>query len=262
MRESIDLLTTGKKILGTQSFSRSIAVLQLISERQLPAVSDLLEHCDLTRPTLYRILSSLEAEGLIQQTTGKRYRLGTRLIGFAHRALGQMDVRNVARQPLEALRDETGETVHLAVRNRDEMIYIDKIESREVVRMASTVGTRVPFHSSSVGKAYLSALPQEELTELLGRLQLDAVTERTATDRVRLEQFVVRARDLGYAYDDQENEKDIVCFGAPIRDGLGTPTAAVSVSVPLFRLRGDRSFYWRALLKYTAEISGRLGYLA
>lgn len=250
-----------KKVLGTQSFSRSIAILQLISEKELPSVSDLLARSDLTRPTLYRILASLEAEGLIQQTSGKRYRLGTRLIGFAHRALGQIDVRNVARQPLEALRDATGETVHLAVRNRDEMIYIDKIESRAVVRMASSIGTRVPFHSSSVGKAYLSAMVPEAFTELLNRLHLEAVTERTTTDRGRLKEAVARARRLGYAYDDQENEKEIVCFGSPILDARGTPAAAVSVSVPLFRLSRDRDRYYQALIKHTAEISARLGYL-
>ncbi|WP_282607492.1 IclR family transcriptional regulator [Pelagibius sp. Alg239-R121] len=248
------------RILGTQSFSRSIAVLQLISERDSPSVSDLLKLCDLTRPTLYRILASLEAEGLIQQTSDKRYRLGARLVGLAHKALAQMDLRSLARPSLEMLRDDTGETVHLAVRNREQMIYIDKIESREVVRMASTIGTPVPFHSSSVGKAYLSAMPHEDALALLDRLPLDAVTDQTNTDRDRLKRFMIRADELGYAYDDQENEKDIVCFGAAIRDVSGGPVAAVSVSVPLFRLRDDRRFYWRALLRHTAEISARLGY--
>lgn len=251
-----------QKVLGTQSFSRSIAILQLISERELPSASDLLAQCDLTRPTLYRILASLEVEGLIEQRRDKRYRLGTRLIGFAQRALGQIDVRSVARQSLEALRDATGETVHLAVRNRDEMIYVDKIESRAVVRMASSIGTRVPFHSSSVGKAFLSAMAEAEFAELLDRLRLEAVTERTTTERRALEQAVARARRLGYAYDDQENEKEIVCFGAAIRDAQGGPVAAVSVSVPLFRLSEDRDRYWQALLRLTAEVSARLGYLS
>jgi len=96
-----------------------------------------------TRPTLYRILSPLEAEGIVIKANGKRYRLGARLIGLANGALAQVDVRSIARLALAALHDETGETVHLAIRNHDEMVYVDKIDSREVVRMSSTIGTRV-----------------------------------------------------------------------------------------------------------------------
>ena len=97
-----------------------------------------------TRPTLYRILSSLEAEGVVIKASGKRNRLGARLIGLANGALPQVDVRSIARLALAALHDETGETVHLAIRNRDEMVYFYKIDSREVVHMSSTIGTRVP----------------------------------------------------------------------------------------------------------------------
>lgn len=98
-----------------------------------------------TRPTLYRILSSLEAEGVVIKASGKRNRLGARLIGLANGALPQVDVRSIARLALAALHDETGETVHLAIRNRDEMVYFYKIDSREVVHMSSTIGTRVPL---------------------------------------------------------------------------------------------------------------------
>ena len=246
-----------EKIKGTQSFSRSMNVLQLIADQiEPPGVTELLALSSLTRPTLYRILSSLEAEGVVIKTSGKRYRLGARLIGLA-----QVDVRGIARSVLTALRDETGETVHLAIRNRDEMVYVDKIDSREVVRMASTIGTRVPFHSSSVGKAYLAALPNIEAKKIMDRLCLAPLTQHTSTDLQYLSEKVEAARVLGFSFDEQENEDGIVCYGAPIRDGSGLPVASVSISIPMFRLNADKTHYSRPLVSRCAEISKMLGFI-
>lgn len=247
-------------VQGAQSFSRSMAVLQCVADDPNgPSVAELARRLELTRPTLYRILASLEAEGLIRQGRDRRYVLGSRLIGLAHRALAQQDIRALARGRLEALRDETGETVHLAVRMLDEMVYIDKVESPELVRMASTVGTRVPFHTSSVGKAFLAALPAAEAEALIGRLELAAVTDRSVTDRDALHARIETARRLGYSADEEENETGIVCFGSAIRDAAGLPVASVSVSVPNFRLKADRGVYWRPLLDRCAAISRQLG---
>ena len=147
-------------VQGTQSFTRSIALLRHIADRSdPPALQDLLRECGLTRPSLYRMLAGLEAEGLVTQTSDKRYLPGPGLISLARKALAGQDVRALARPALERLRDATGETVHLAVRSGDEMVYIEKIESQQSVRMASTIGTRVPFHSTGVGKAYLAENP-------------------------------------------------------------------------------------------------------
>lgn len=247
-------------VQGAQSFSRSMAVLQAVADHPGgPGVADLARQLDLTRPTLYRILASLEAEGLIRQRGDRRYGLGSRLIGLAHRALAQQDIRSLARDPLAALRDETGETVHLAVRMLDEMVYIDKMESPELVRMASTVGTRVPFHTSSVGKAFLAALPEDEAEAVIARLSYSAVTDRSVTDADALRARVQAARRQGYSSDEEENETGIVCFGAAIRDASGEPVASVSVSVPNFRLRDDRAAYWRPLLDRCKAISRQLG---
>jgi DNA-binding IclR family transcriptional regulator len=249
------------KVQGAQSFARSIMVLEWISEADRPpGIGDLMELGGLTRPTLYRILASLESEGLTRQTPEKRYVLGSRLIGLAHRALAQNDIRDLTQEALEALRDETGETVHLAVRNLQEMVYIDKIESRQIVRMASDVGTRVPFHSSSVGRAYLAALPEIEAMEIMDELQRNPITRRTPTKRKRLETLIQASRKRGYSHDDEENETGIVCFGAAILDAKGRPAAAVSISVPRFRLNDDHKRYWQPLIERCAHASEICGY--
>ncbi|MFK7962541.1 MAG: IclR family transcriptional regulator [Burkholderiaceae bacterium] len=247
-------------IQGAQSFARNIAVLQLIADAGEPlSRADLQKLCGLTRPTLYRVLAALASEGLIELSRDNRYKLGGRLVSLARAALAQNDIRSAAATPLTRLRDATGETVHLAVRSGDELVYVDKIESREVVRMASTVGTRVPFHSSGVGKAFLSALAPAEATALIGRLTLLSITPHTTTSRRALLKTVKAAREAGFVRDDQENELGIVCFGAAIREAVDRPVASVSVSVPVFRLAHDTAMYSDALLQAVSDISTALG---
>jgi DNA-binding IclR family transcriptional regulator len=250
------------KIKGTQSFSRSMDVLQIISDhREALSVNAILNLTDLTRPTLYRILSSLEIEGVVSKTENKHYRLGARLINLAYNALAQVDIRQTAYKALTELRDETSETVHLAIQNRDEMIYVEKIESREVVRMTSIVGTRVPFYSSSVGKAYLAALNENEAKKIIENIQLSSLTNKTLTDTDKINEIIKLTRKNGYSFDNEENEEGIVCFGAAILGGSGLPVASVSVSVPTFRLKKDKSYYWQPLVLKCAQISKELGFI-
>jgi len=238
-----------------------MSVLQQIADASpAPSRAELMRQCGLTRPTLYRVIASLEAEGLIEATNDNRYQLGGRLISLARQALGQSDVRKVAEPFLMRLRDDTGETVHLAIRSGDELVYIDKMESREVVRMSSTIGTRVPFHSSGVGKAFLSALPSSQADQLIEQMTLVQITPFTSTDRAVLQETVRQARAAGFVRDDQENEAGIVCFGAAICETVDRPVASVSVSVPLFRLSENPSRYSAPLLEAAAEISAHLGF--
>ncbi len=248
-------------VQGAQSFARNIGVLQQIADASsAPTRADLMKVCGLTRPTLYRVIASLQSEGLIEATSDNRYKLGGRLVSLARQSLAQNDVRKIAEPFLTHLRDETGETVHLAIRSGEELVYIDKMESREVVRMGSTIGTRVPFHSSGVGKAFLSALPTAEAEQMINTLALEKVTAFTTTHREALRETVIRARAAGYVRDDQENEVGIVCFGAAICEAPGRPVASVSVSVPLFRLSEDAAHYSAHLLKAVAGVSAQLGF--
>ncbi len=237
-------------------------VLQQIADAPTPpSRAELMQHCGLTRPTLYRIIAALEAEGLIAATKDNRYALGGRLVSLARQALAQNDVREIAGPSLRRLRDTTGETVHLAIRSGDDLVYIDKFESRKIVRMVSTIGTRVTFSSSGVGKAFLSALPVSEAESLIAQMTIKKITPFTTTDRRAVKNIVSQARAAGFVRDNQENEIGIVCFGAAICEGTDRPVASVSVSVPMFRLHEDISRYSAPLLAAVAEISANAGFV-
>jgi IclR family transcriptional regulator, KDG regulon repressor len=257
VRESVFMPAS---VQGAQSFSRSIGVLQLIADAEQPlSRAALMQKCALTRPTLYRIIASLEAEGLIEAAGENRYRLGGRLVSLARMALARNDVRSVAAPVLSQLRDATGETAHLAVRSGNELVYIDKIESHQAVRMASSIGTRVAMHSTAVGKAYLGAMPPREADALIDTLDLVPVTKYTRTGRKALKTAVSKARKQGFVLDEQENELGIVCFGAAICEAVGRPIASVSVSIPLFRV-GAATRYSDPLLEAVTSISRQLGF--
>jgi len=224
-------------VQGTASFSKFMVVLQAIAED--PGKLDFLKltkRLPYPRPTLYRIVAALSAEGLIQESQDNgTFQLGHRLIQFASKSWESSDLRTAARDFIEALRNATNETVHLAVPSGNGMVYIDKLESPSAVRMMSRIGTRVELYSTSVGKAYLAALPDDRLREMVDSLELRPRTSNTIVDRARLYAEIEKTRERGYSYDDEENEPDIRCFGGAIFDRSGDPVGGVSLSIPVFR---------------------------
>ena len=250
-----------QKVQGAQSFARAVQVLRRIADAPSPPrLTDLLRDEAFTRPTLHRVLASLEAEHMIRRSDDKRYHLDVGLISLAHRALAQQDVRTVAHDSLMALRDETGETVHLAVRSGDRMVYIDKIESGQTVRMASSVGTSVAMHSSSVGRAWLSALSKDARETVIEGLTLAAFTPQTITDLGVLKEATAQGARDGYCVESEENEAGIVCCGAAIVDGRERPIAAVSVSIPTFRVASDKRKYTAPLVRCCERVSALIGW--
>jgi DNA-binding IclR family transcriptional regulator len=232
-----------EKVPGTAAFSKFIAVLQIIAEApgQL-TMADLCERAALPRPTVYRIVAALRAEGLV--LGAERFTLGPRLISLASQSWAKFDLRTAASEELTRLRDQTGETVHLAVPSATEMVYIDKLESRQTVRMTSRIGTRVSLHASAVGKAYLARLPADEQRELLKQIDYVSFTPHTIVRPKDLAADLKTTRERGYAIDSAETEIEIHCLGAAICDRAGRPIGCISVSVPKYRF--DRA----AKLKY------------
>lgn len=225
------------KATGTQAFSKFMAVLQLIADAAEPqTIPQLSRASGYPRPTVYRIVGALVAEGLVIENprTGT-LTLGPRLINLASRSWGRSDLRVAAADALKTLRDTVRETVHLAVPSELGMVYIEKLESPQAVRMTSRIGTRVTLYSSSVGKAYLCALSEQRREALLAQIKLERFTPNTITDLDVLRRELAETAQRGYAEDREENEPQIFCYGSPILGHDGQPVAAISISIPLFR---------------------------
>jgi DNA-binding IclR family transcriptional regulator len=247
-----------EKVPGTAAFTKFMSVLQIIGDSPREyGISDLCKIANLPRATLYRIVDALRAEGLIAEATpGNKFALGPRLINLASRSWATFDLRTIAHPHIERLRDETGETVHLAVPSGLEMVYIDKLESPQAVRMTSRIGTRITLYSSSVGKAYLAALPPEELNDILGKIAFNRYTAHTITQRKALEAELKATLKRGYSLDREETELEIRCVGAAIVNATGRPVGGISVSVPKYRY--DKSVEAR-LSKIVRMCAERIG---
>jgi IclR family KDG regulon transcriptional repressor len=214
-----------------------MVVLQLIADATEPqTVAQLTTQSGYPRPTVYRIVGALIAEGLvIESLRGGTVELGPRLMTLASRSWERSDLRVAAIDALQTLRDATRETVHLAVRSGSEMVYIEKLESPHAVRMASRIGTRVTLYSSSVGKAWLASLDAPARDLLLKDLTLQRFTPNTIVERDALLAELDTTRARGYAEDREENEAQIFCYGCAIVAPDGSPVACISISIPLFR---------------------------
>lgn len=221
---------------GTAAFQKFMRVVQVVSDQphQL-TIGALAKLLALPRPTIHRIVDALVAEGMLVSDHLDRLGLGPRLVALAWRSLETSDIRAVAQPWLMQLRDALDETVHLAVRNGLDMVYIDKLEAHRTVRMASRIGTRVSLYSSSVGKAWLAAQPSAAVEGWLAQLDLQPFTRYTRVTRQAIQEEIAATRQRGYAIDDQENELDICCYGYAILDPRGAVAGCISVSVPTYR---------------------------
>ncbi|TNC09885.1 IclR family transcriptional regulator [Methylobacterium terricola] len=223
------------EIPGTAAFGKFMRVLQAVADApEAATVAGLAKRTALPRPTVHRIAAALTAEGLVTDENGV-LRLGPRLVSLAFQSWDGSLLRQAAGASLARLRDDLDETVHLAVPDHGEMVYIDKLESHRTVRMASRIGTRVALHTSAVGKAWLATLPEPELDALLGRLALPARTPHSLTDPAALRRAVAETRERGHSLDLQENELDICCYGMALRGARGRVLGGISVSLPRYR---------------------------
>ncbi|MBO9356309.1 helix-turn-helix domain-containing protein [Bordetella petrii] len=247
-------------VAGIAAFGKFMCVLQQVADAaRPPGMAELAARSGYPRPTVYRIVAGLLEHGLIVARADGTYVLGPRLLSLAGRSWARFDLRVALLPDLRALRDSTGQTVHLAVPAGDAMVYIEKLDGPGAVRMASRIGGQLPLHCSAVGKACLAALPPAALDAWLARAPLPRLTPGTLTAAPALRAELARVRRLGYAVDNEENEAGIVCYGVALCDAGGRALAGVSVStLPLRRAAEPPSAYIEALLRLRAAAADRL----
>ncbi|MEP7453674.1 IclR family transcriptional regulator [Phyllobacterium sp. SB3] len=245
--------SSGKQETGT--LGKAISVLDIIANSSEPLrFTDVLQHSDQPRGTLHRQISNLIEEGFITVNRDNSYGLGLRLLQFASKAWAGNEFRNVAAPHIQKLHEATGETVHLGILRDVEVIYLDKIESRQNIRMVSQIGNTAPAFCTGVGKAALSGLPDDELRERIKRIEFRRYTANTLADADALLAEIGTIRNTGNAYDREEHEMGIACVAAPIL----SPTdrlfvASISVTGPAYRVTPEMLVSWAGITRDTAS---------
>lgn len=247
----------------SQTVLKALDVLECVASSGEPlSAAQVAQSCKISRPTAYRLLSTLVARGYVAAADEARFRLGTQTLSLSKKVLDSIDLPDVARSYMRQLSELANETINLSIREGTEIIFIARVESSQSIRMMSTIGTRSHLHSTSMGKAVLAFLPDEEQAALVERLVLTPCTAATITERTLLIKELVNVRKQGYAIDNEENEAGVRCVGAPIFDHTGYPFAGISISGPAYRLSlAQLKALSRPLLEATHAISVRLGHV-
>ncbi len=202
----------------------------------------------------FRILKNLEGAGYLEKDPDSaRYRLGLKAYRLGSAAEPHARLRILVRPTLEELNRRTNETVHLAVLHQGEVLYLDKIEGRQTIRVITRVGMKLPAHCSGVGKVLLSDLPEESLDAFIRQMGLPGFTPNTITAPEALKRELARVRRQGFALDNEEIEEGLKCVSAPVRDAAGRILAAISISAPKERFDRERDNYTRLVMDAARE---------
>jgi IclR family acetate operon transcriptional repressor len=205
------------------------------------SLTELSEAAELPPSTTHRLLTTLESERFVRpDPAGGLWQIGVAAFFVGTAFARTRDKLSLSRPYLRRVMEMSGETANLFVESDGEAICIGQIESRHAMRAITGVGGRVLMHSSGAGKALLAFMEPARRQRLIATMALPRETQRTITDRGRLEAELDEVRGLGYAVDDEEHALGLRCVAAPVLDEFGRAVAAISLSGPSARIPADR----------------------
>jgi len=212
------------------AIERAIRVLYLFKngEQKEYGVSEISRLLNLNKSTVHNILNTLASHNFLVQDEGtRRYRLGPALAELGSMVRGRLDLREVARPYLRQLMEQTGATILLGTFDGTAITIVDKEEPLSDLRVAASIGMRIPFCAGSFGQAFLAYLPEDTLDRLLAEPGLKAFTPTSITDPDRYRASLAQVRVRGYAIDDNEEYlRDVGAISVPIFGPQPGPAAA------------------------------------
>jgi IclR family transcriptional regulator, KDG regulon repressor len=246
-----------------KSAKKLFAVLETLCINGNQGVSELSSHLKLGKSSIHRFLSFLVETGYVcKNPDNKKYFATLKLFEISAMVRGRIRLIAIARPYMEKMGKQFHETINLGFFDGDEVVYVDKVESAETLRMDLAIGRRVPAYCTALGKVFLANLPEPEIKRYFERVKLIPRTDKTITSEREFEKNLELIRKEGYAIDDRELDIAIRCIAAPVRDDSGKVIAAISIAGPSMRLGlGKMKYFKVALREATKQISYELGYL-
>lgn len=232
-----------------RTLQRGLAILELLSEHpqglELHGIADALT---LPKSTAHNLVQTLLQLHYVTCSDGGRYALSTKTFEVGAAAVQATDVSALLREHMLRTVAECNETMHCGVRSGLDVLYIDKVESTQSVRMSSHVGIRQPLYATAMGKAFLAAMSDEDIRALYPG-PLPRLTPATIPTVDALLQQIRQIRAEGYSVEDQENTEGVCCVAVTLCGRDGTPLYALSLSVPAFRMDAEKRETCVRLLK-------------
>ena len=214
-----------------------LRLLRLFEDRDAIRVNQVARDMGLSRSTVHRMLTTLSYYQFVEQDEYSRaYKPGPALVDIGLSAVSKIDIRAASHAALAHLRDLTGETTHLGImRGATDVLYLDSVESDQVVRTSSRIGWIFPAHSTAGGEALLAARTDAKIAALYPSGVLDAPTPRALTSLDELPGQLAEVRRAGYAVNHGETEADVAAVAAAVRDKRGHVRCALVTTAPFAR---------------------------
>lgn len=240
---------------------RTISILEALSKTDRINLENLSKETELPKATLLRFLSTLISLGYVFRDGADMYHLTMKMFAVGSRSLKHIDLINTAIPFAKELSDELGETVHMAIMEEGNAVYVLKEESKYTLRMYSRVGKVIPLYCTAIGKIFLTGMSRKERDEYYARTPLKPFTAKSICSAENLEKQLGISEERGWAIDDEEHEDNVICIAAPVRDSSESIIASISTSWPTFRFDRNHIEQYAEKVKEAADkLSGVLGY--
>lgn len=223
---------------GVKSIEKTLQVLNTLMELNGAGTTQIASELDMPKSTVHNYLSTLVQEELIVKK-GSSYRIGIQFLELGAYARQQFKISEIAKPEINKLARSTGELANLMIEEHGKGSYLHRKRGDNAVRVEAHVGTRVPLHSTGLGKTILAHLSEERREQILGDGSLKEYTKNTITDKERLVTELKKIQERGYAFDDEERLPGLRCVAAPILSTNERILGAVSVSGPSNRMQKE-----------------------
>jgi IclR family transcriptional regulator, KDG regulon repressor len=225
------------------------------------SLAELTAELRMPKPTIFRILATLESRAYLDRTSAGEYRIGRKLAGDGAEGIpDQASIIRAARPEMQKLLASCKETLNLGLLDGGEVLVVETLESPQAVRMSSKIGNRRHPHSTALGKVLLAGLSDKDAVRIVKALGMPAFTSHTITSADQLVLELERVRTQGWSMDNRENEPDGRCIAAPIHCARRVVVAALSISGPLPRMTMTRAkSLLPELLQTAARVSASIG---
>lgn len=247
---------------SVQSVERTLDLLEALAAAQGEvSITNLAQRTGLHVSTVHRLLATLVHRGYVRQNReSSRYYLGSKMALLGEGAPRYTELRLQAQTALSALTDLIDETTNLVVLEDTAAVYIDQVQCKQVVRLFTAIGNRVPLQCTAAGKVLLSYVPADARDRVIERLDFRSYTPRSIASRSALVAALDAVRRSGYALDEEEYQTGVRCVAVPVLGLDGQPVAAISVSAPAHRLPRARAVeILPAMRRAAAAVTANMG---
>jgi PcaR/PcaU/PobR family beta-ketoadipate pathway transcriptional regulator len=247
-----------------ESIERGLIVFSfIVNSKEAVGITQISKALNLSLGSVQRVTYTLQKLGYLRKDEEiQKYSIGHNGLVLGLEIVKDLDLKRVAHPYLEELSAEINETVNLAVLDGIQIVYIDRVKTWQIININLSVGSKLPVYCTSMGKSLLAFLPNDELLELLNKINLKPITPNTITTRARLLKELEKVRKKGFSVNDKELDVGLRSVAAPVRNEYGTVVAAVNIAVPSSRVTFEelRTKFASKVMHLSSVISEALGY--